>query len=86
MVGDVGGRWRVWAYELGVEFGQARLPVVVEDEHCVDHLAHIIFTWTSRIWFGVSVCNAFVHLIHLISIHIPTTCASSRTTRADESQ
>jgi hypothetical protein len=26
-------------YELGVEFGQSRLTVVVEDKDCVDHLA-----------------------------------------------
>ena len=63
--------WGVWmetgvlrAYELGVEFGQAWLPVIVEDEHGVDHLAHIIFTWTSRIWIDLSVCNAFVHSPH----------------------
>ncbi len=28
----------VWsAYQLGVEFGQPGLAIVVEDEHCVDH-------------------------------------------------
>ena len=29
--------WRVGRYQLSVEFGQARLTVVVEDENCVDH-------------------------------------------------
>jgi hypothetical protein len=26
-------------YELGVELGQSRLTVVIEDKDCVDHLA-----------------------------------------------
>ena len=34
-----GGRWDEgeMGYELGVEFGEAGLAVVVEDEHGVDH-------------------------------------------------
>lgn len=27
----------MWADQLGVEFGQSRLAIVVEHEHCVDH-------------------------------------------------
>lgn len=41
--------WHAWAYQLGVEFGQPGLAVVVEDEDCVDHCRFVYEARSARI-------------------------------------
>ena len=47
-------------YELGIEFCQARLPGIIEDQHCVDHFCFTDGAREARLDFGCVGCGSRV--------------------------